>query len=97
MPFVWTSITLEPDFVHRTGLEPLHAAAELPESQRPARLDRDLPKVQPALALDRAHHVILVAARGAARGQHDVVVSRRLAERARHDLGAIGQDAEIAD
>ena len=83
-----------------TGLpgRPMNTAApELPEGERPARLDRDLPEVQPAEPVDRAHDVVLVAARGAARGDHRIVLRRGLAQRRRHRLGAIGQDAKVGD
>ena len=72
-----------------------HRAAEAPERERPARLDRDLPKMQLAEAVDGPDHVVLVAARDAARGDHRIAVGRSRAQGLRHRLRPIGQDAEI--
>ena len=74
-----------------------HRAPEPPEGERPAGLHRDLPEMQLAEAVHGAHHVVLVAARGAARGDQRIAFGRGLAQGLCHRLRPIGQDAEIGD
>ena len=85
-----------------TGLpgRPTNTASPEPaERQRPAGLHRDLPEVEPAQLGHAAHDVVLVAARGAARGE-DHVVARRPPRRragAHRRPASSGSDAEVGD
>ena len=72
-----------------------HRVAEPAERQRPAGLHRDLPEVEPTVALDGADNVVLVAARRTAGGEDDMVAGGRTGEDST-DLGRIvGCDPEV--
>ena len=74
-----------------------HRTAEAAESQRPAGLHRDLPEIEAAVLLDGADDMVLVAARGAARGEQDVVRSGGGGENAPDLAGIVGCNAEVGD
>ena len=72
-------------------------AAHLAERDRPSRLDRQPPEIEPAELLDRGLDMVLLAGRDAAGGHDQIVPGGCRGERIGQRGGAVRADAEIAD
>ena len=74
-----------------------HGLAQAAEGQRPAGLHGDLPEIEPPVGRHGPDHMVLVAARGAARGEQHVVGSGGGGQDAPDGTGLVGGDAEVGD